>query len=281
MSETFENDVAAKLAELRVQRNDFVARLQKELETAGFTVEVKLNEGIWGDGHLKIRHKTCKAWENNIVFDYVRRGYNHRTPCGLKATYNASAGGWKTKSNRFTKLDGALVLKLVALARLKLDGTIKAEQQQAQFDADDVMWQNRRKRELKGLVMPPATRVNIISGNGLSAGLYKIEFDRFGGSILDTPLSREQVFKLAAILNELQSTAIACVLTCSYKDADYYLSDYGWMPYAGPAKTAKLFRRHVDALKASEDQPFSAGTKGGLVTYAVSSYTQHATVSGS
>ena len=139
MSETFNDKIAEKLAELRAQRNAFAIKLQKELETAGFAVEVKLAEGMWGDGHLKIRHKTCKAWENIVTFDYVRQGWNRHLPVGVRAVYNMNSDGWRRKGKRFTKLDAALVNKMVEIAKLQLDGTVQAERSHAQFAADEVM----------------------------------------------------------------------------------------------------------------------------------------------
>jgi hypothetical protein len=198
----------ALLAKFTDQRDAFASKLKAALEAAGFEITGILFQ-TWTDGVWNIKSPVApKDWQMQAIFKITSTGYS-RLPSGLQLRFGVKQG-WRFEGPVY-KLDDALIQKLVVVAQAKRQEAIDGEIRRNNHEADQARWLKVRKMELMGLVVPPAVRINIVTGNGPDAGKYAVKFDGTGG-ILSAYLSKEQVFKLSGVINEILGVQTAYVI---------------------------------------------------------------------
>lgn len=250
--------------ELRAQRDAFVTKFATALMAAGFAVESVLPAQDWLDGTLSITSDKTAEFENTARFEMLgHRGWSTSQPKGIRLVYRVGTG-YRTLKTRYTKLTDDLISKLVAGAVNNLTVVLWSIEIRKQQHKDEASWAVVRQQELAGQVMPPGMSVNIVPGNGKLASRYMIRFE--AGSVASVYMTKEQVIKLMALLNEIQDTANKFVVVRQQRDGPTLFWDGYWS-----TSTKRLFDTEdaaFGAMKTATNATGEALTNIRVVSYA-------------
>lgn len=218
-----------KKAELTQQRSTYLAKLETALKKAGFAVtQATVGGRAWPDARLHIKVEAHPDFENCIILETMRSAYRYRynIPTGLRLTYRPSDGWVKRGGRRFTRLDDALVARLVKFVERSLDDHINIRRAETAQNAKVTRWLAVRQQQLSGMLVPPGLDIKILMEEP-HAGAYRLNFSNIG-SIEETNLTAQQVRKLADLLNELQHSAEGFVIVHSQSNNSQFWNGAFW-----------------------------------------------------
>lgn len=115
------------------------------------------------------------------------------------------------RPHRFSKLDAKLPGKLIQL--LKEDLSLAMERRANDVTCKNIenYWNERRSKELKGVVVPPNCEINVIVAQDHKAAptRYTVDF----GDMKHLAMTAAQVCKLTEVLNEIAGTKeLVCII---------------------------------------------------------------------
>jgi len=208
-----EQEIIAKHAALISARDAFATKLAAALTVAGLTVKSTMPTEQWSTGTLAITSDKTKELEHYARLEILRGSRWSSTPDKVRLTYAQDGRFTRGQKTHYTKLDDALIVKIVELAVQGVADQIRfAAQRNTQANLE-AHYAAVKKEQLAGVVLPPGTEVKIVaSQNDTYAGKYYVSFQQHHGAITGLPLTAEQVKKLMAVLNEIQGTASGYVI---------------------------------------------------------------------
>jgi len=252
-----EQDIIAKHAALISARDAFALKLTAALTTAGLSVKATMPTEQWATGVLAITSDKAKEMEHYARFEILGQSrWNRGIPEKLRLTYATDGRFYRGQKTRYTKLDDALIAKLVELATDGVKSAIRwAADRETQANSE-AHFAAVKKEQLAGVVVPPGTEIKIVSGNNDTyAGKYYVSFQQHHSSITGIPLTAEQVKKLMAVLNEIQETATGYVIVGKHgmTGADIVLGAYGFHSDSDPKMFPSVAAAEAEMERASKE----------------------------
>lgn len=200
-NERKQQEIQRLSAELVKVREDF----KTAIEALG--LKVKSTVGTNGCTILEVTSKKPEVTER--FFSYSVRmevdGGSWRSSTAKLAIAMTKDTGYNRERKRWSIPANALKAIVETLAQAEIDA-VNSQKASVASDVDRCEKDAKMAQELKGLVVPPGVDVKVIYGNGPGAGMYRMEFERYGGgsalALSNLNLTAEQVRRMSALLNE-------------------------------------------------------------------------------
>lgn len=243
----------------KTQRESFLAAIKKAAEEAGFqTSPASVGPKAVG---LVIKSDKSQRFEIPVT---VREIFSHWS--SKVGTNRCSAGQRHGSQQRHWKLfTEATVTKVIAFAKEVLASTVKGEADTKEFQRQQDELNARRTAELKGVVLPPGMRLDIIGGNGPGAGHYTLRVPQYSQTkTWNQDMTLEQAKAVCAFLNGLFGYGKKCVIRKMFPDSEGRPRTYWWNNVPGLMEWVE----HLERATLIDDEAAAAATaaaKGGEV----------------
>lgn len=250
MNSNLDTTIQQAHIEFRARRDAFATKLQAALQSTGWTVASVMPTADWMTGQLTVTKPEVHAnFKMYYQFEIKGSSWHRGTPSKLTLKVGQEMG-YRSRAARYTKLDDALILRLVADIDTTLAGVMEYEKRQAEANDEKARFEHRRVMELAGYLNPPGTEISIITGNGPDAGSYSVRFHQ--GSITSAKLTRNQVIKLMDVLNEIQGTKDALIIVSKHAldGSELVWGGHGWWAAQQPNLYASEAEAQYDIARA-------------------------------
>jgi hypothetical protein len=231
------------IAGLPTELTTWAASITNALTAAGFKAEARLSglDTIWPKGKLLITNPKLEGWTRFILLDII---HSKVTVIWRNREFRSSGSG----SRRYSVLKG-IEAKMVTLATEALKQSLAFEASQNLAQIEKNKWEDRRRAELNGLVLPPGMRAQIIGGTGPTSGFYSVGFSEHGNTVCQTPLTAVQVRALADLLNEFQQTNDKYILLATLPDGKlHFWKECDWVLVGSYSKPVGHTKAKIDEM---------------------------------
>jgi hypothetical protein len=177
---------------------------------------------------LTSRRMNEREFHPNITIQCAFKRYSTE-PTGV-AIMIPKGSARRSRDRLYTNVDKAAYAKIKAYL-VELEELIyQTEESRQTAKVNEARWNAVRAEQLSGMVEPPGMDSRIDMSQGPNAGKYHVRFHNMGIGLEQTPLTADQVKRLAVLVNELLQTENYHVIVATWQEQE---KAYQWTQNSG------------------------------------------------